>query len=81
MVHVYNKIQTNQYVVVATWDCKVYMGLLLANTSNYIVLKNIEVHELGDTTKTYMIPRIVIDKADIELLTPVKYIPIEERIK
>lgn len=57
------------------------MGNLLANTSNYIVLKNIEVHELGDTTKTYMIPRIVIDKADIELLTPVKYIPIEERIK
>ena len=77
----YNTIQTNQYVVVATWDCKVYMGLLLANTSNYIVLKNIEVYELSNTTKTYMIPRIVIDKADIELLTPVKYIPVEERLK
>ena len=57
------------------------MGNLLANTSNYIVLNNIEVYKLGDTTKTYMIPRIVIDKANIELLTPVKYIPIEERIK
>lgn len=57
------------------------MGNLLANTSNYIVLNNIEVYELGDTTKTYMISRIVIHKADIELLTPVKYIPIEERIK
>ena len=57
------------------------MGLLLANTSNYIVLNNIEVYELGDTTKTYIIPRMVINKADIELLTPVKYIPIEERIK
>lgn len=77
----YNKIQTNQYVVVATRDCKVYMGNLLANTNNYVVLKNVEVYELGDPTKTYMIPRIVIDKADIELLTPVKYIPIEERIK
>lgn len=57
------------------------MGNLLANTSNYIVLNNIEVYELGDTTKTYVIPRMAIDKADIELLTPVKYIPIEERVK
>lgn len=77
----YNTVQTNQYVVVATWDCKVYMGILLANTSNYVVLKNIEVYELGDTTKTYIIPRMALDKADIELLTPVKYIPIEERVK
>ena len=77
----YNTIQTNQYVVVATWDCKVYMGNLLANTNNYVVLNNIEVYELGDTTKTYIIPRMVLDKANIELLTPVKYIPIEERIK
>lgn len=81
MLKVYNTIQTNQYVVVATWDCKVYMGILLANTSNYVVLKSVEVYQLGDTTKTYMIPRIAIDKANIELLTPVKYIPIEERIK
>lgn len=77
----YNTVQTNQYVVVATWDCKVYMGNLLANTNNYVVLNNIEVYELGDTTKTYIIPRMVIDKANIELLTPVKYIPVEERIK
>ena len=76
----YNNISTNQYVIVATWDCKVYMGLLLANTSNYVVIKNVEVYELGVTTKTYMIPRIVIDKADIELLTVVKYMPIEERL-
>lgn len=77
----YNKIQTNQYVVVATWDCKVYMGNLLANTNNYVAINNVEVYELGTTTKTYIIPRMVINKADIELLTPVKYIPIEERIK
>lgn len=77
----YNTVQTNQYVVVATWDCKVYMGIILANTSNYVVLKNVEVYELGNTTKTYIIPRMVIDKTDIELLTPVKYIPVEERIK
>ena len=57
------------------------MGILLANTSNYVVLKNVEVYELGDTTKTYMIPRMAINKANIELLTPVKYIPVEERIK
>lgn len=57
------------------------MGNLLANTSNYVVLNNIEVYELGDTTKTYMIPRMAINKADIELLTPVKYIPVEERLK
>lgn len=57
------------------------MGIILANTSNYVVLKSVEVYELGDTTKTYIIPRMVIDKANIELLTPVKYIPIEERIK
>lgn len=57
------------------------MGILLANTSNYVVLKNVEVYELGNTTKTYIIPRMVIDKANIELLTPVKYIPIEERLK
>ena len=57
------------------------MGIILANTSNYVVLKNVEVYELGDTTKTYIIPRMAIHKADIELLTPVKYIPIEERIK
>lgn len=57
------------------------MGIILANTSNYVVLKNVEVYELGDTTKTYIIPRMVIDKTDIELLTPVKYIPIEERVK
>lgn len=77
----YNTVQTNQYVVVATWDCKVYMGNLLANTNNYVVLNNIEVYELGDTTKTYIIPRMVINKADIELLTPVKYILVEERVK
>lgn len=76
----YNNISTNQYVIVATWDCKVYMGLLLANTSNYVVIKNVEVYELGVTTKTYMIPRIAIDKAAIELMTPVKYMPIEERL-
>ena len=57
------------------------MGNLLANTNNYVVLNNIEVYELGNTTKTYIIPRMVIDKANIELLTPVKYIPVEERIK
>lgn len=57
------------------------MGNLLANTSNYVVLNNIEVYELGDTTKTYVIPRMAIHKADIELLTPVKYIPVEERLK
>lgn len=57
------------------------MGIILANTSNYVVLKSVEVYELGDTTKTYIIPRMVIDKTDIELLTPVKYIPVEERIK
>ena len=77
----YNTIQTNQYVVVATYDCKVYMGILLANTNNYVAIKNVEVYELGDTTKTYMIPRMVIDKANIELMTPVKYIPVEERLK
>ena len=77
----YNTVQTNQYVVVATWDCKVYMGIILANTDTYILLKNVEVYELGNTTKTYIIPRMVINKADIELLTPVKYIPVEERIK
>lgn len=76
----YNTIQTNQYVVVATY-CKVYMGILLANTNNYVAINNVEVYELGDPTKTYIIPRMVIDKADIELLTPVKYIPVEERIK
>ena len=57
------------------------MGNLLANTNNYVVINNVEVYELGTTTKTYIIPRMVINKADIELLTPVKYIPIEERIK
>lgn len=57
------------------------MGNLLANTNNYVVLNNIEVYELGDPTKTYMIPRMVIDKANIELLTPVKYIPVKERLK
>lgn len=57
------------------------MGNLLANTSNYVVLNNIEVYELGDTTKTYIIPRMAINKTDIELLTPVKYIPVKERIK
>lgn len=57
------------------------MGIILANTSNYVVLKSVEVYELGNTTKTYIIPRMVIDKANIELLTPVKYIPIEERVK
>ena len=56
------------------------MGILSANRSDCVVLKNIEVYELGDTTKTYMIPRIVIDKAYIELLTVVKYMPIEERL-
>lgn len=81
MLKVYNTIQTNQYVVVATWDCKVYLGQLKANTNDYIVLKSVEVYELGNTTKTYIIPQIAIDKANIELLTPVKYIPVEERIK
>lgn len=57
------------------------MGNLLANTNNYVVINNVEVYELGDPTKTYIIPRMVIDKANIELLTPVKYIPVEERIK
>lgn len=57
------------------------MGIILANTSNYVVLKNVEVYELGATTKTYIIPRMALDKANIELLTPVKYIPIEERVK
>lgn len=57
------------------------MGNLLANTNNYVAINNVEVYELGTTTKTYIIPRMVINKADIELLTPVKYIPIEERIK
>lgn len=81
MLSVYNTIQTNQYVVVATWDCKAYLGFLKANTDTYILLNNVEVYELGDTTKTYIIPRMAIDKANIELLTPVKYIPVEERIK
>lgn len=57
------------------------MGIILANTDTYILLKNVEVYELGNTTKTYIIPRMAIDKTDIELLTPVKYIPVEERIK
>ena len=57
------------------------MGIILANTDTYILLKNVEVYELGATTKTYIIPRMAINKADIELLTPVKYIPVEERIK
>lgn len=57
------------------------MGIILANTDTYILLNNVEVYELGNTTKTYIIPRMVIDKANIELLTPVKYIPVEERIK
>ena len=77
----YNNISTNQYVVVATWDCKVYMGILSVNKNDYVGLINVEVHELGNvTTKTYMIPRIAIDKADIELLTPVQYVPIEDRL-
>lgn len=76
----YNNISTNQYVVVATWDCKVYMGILSVNKNDYVGLKSVEVCELGGTTKTYMIPRIAIDKADIELLTPVQYVPIEDRL-
>ena len=77
----YNKIQTGQHVIVATCDCKIFLGLLDVNLNDYVVLKNVEVHELGNvTTKTYMIPRIAIDKADIELLTPVQYVPIEERL-
>lgn len=76
----YNTVQTNQYVVVATY-CKVYLGFLKANTDTYILLKNVEVYELGGTVTTYFLARVNIDKADIELLTPVKYIPVEERIK
>lgn len=76
----YNKIQTGQHVIVATWDCRVYMGLLSANRSDYVGLINVEVYELGATTKTYMIPRIAIDKADIEMMTPVQYVPIEDRL-
>lgn len=81
MLSVYNTIQTNQYVVVATWDCKVYMGIILANTSDYVVLKSVEVYELGSTVTTYVLARVDIKKENIELLTPVKYIPVEERIK
>lgn len=76
----YNKIKTGQHVIVATWDCRVYMGLLEANRSDYVGLINVEVYKLGTTTKTYMIPRIAIDKADIEIMTVVKHIPIEQRL-
>lgn len=77
----YNKIPTNEYVIVATWDCKVYLGLLDVNLNDYVRLKDgVEVYELGNVTTTYMIPEITVDKADIEIMTRIYYMPIEERL-
>lgn len=76
----YNKIPTNEYVVVATWNCKVYLGLLDINLNDYVVLKEVEVYALGNVTTTYMIPEITVDKADIEIMAPIQYMTVEERL-
>lgn len=77
----YNKIPTNEYVIVATWNCKVFLGLLDVNLNDYVVLKDgVEVYELGNVTTTYMIPEITVDKADIEIMAPIQYMTVEERL-
>ena len=77
----WNKIPINERVIVAVWNCKVYQGIIIANTKEQIILDNVEVYELGNTTTTYMLDNIVIDKADIEVMAQVKVMQFEERLK
>ena len=77
----WNKIPINERVIVAVWNCKVYQGIIIANTKEEITLTNVEVYELGKITTTYMLDNIVIDKADIEVMAQVKVMQFEERLE
>ena len=76
-----NKISIGERVIVAVWNCKVYQGIIIANTKEQITLDNVEVYELGNTTTTYMLDNIVIDKADIEVMAQVKVMQFKERLE
>ena len=77
----WNKIPIGERVIVAVWNCKVYQGIIIANTKEQIILDNVEVYELGKITTTYMLDNIVIDKGDIEVMAQVKVMQFEERLK
>ena len=77
----WNKIPINERVIVAVWNCKVYQGIIIANTKEQITLTNVEVYELGKITTTYMLDNIVIDKGDIEVMAQVKVMQFEERLE
>lgn len=77
----WNKIPINERVIVAVWNCKVYQGIIIANTKEQITLTNVEVYELGKITTTYMLDNIVIDKGDIEVMAQVKVMQIKERLE
>ena len=77
----WNKIPIGERVIVAVWNCKVYQGIIIANTKEQITLDNVEVYELGSTTTTYMLDNIVIDKGDIEVMAQVKVMQFEERLE
>ena len=77
----WNKIPIGERVIVAVWNCKVYQGVIIANTKEQITLTNVEVYELGKITTTYMLDNIVIDKGDIEVMAQVKVMQFEERLE
>ena len=77
----WNKIPIGERVIVAVWNCKVYQGVIIANTKEQITLTNVEVYELGKITTTYMLDNIVIDKGDIEVMAQVKVMQFNERLE
>ena len=77
----WNSLKEDTLVMLCTWQCKCYLGRIVENTWEQLVLNDVEVYELGNTTTIHKVFLVYIPKEDIEICLPVRAMSLEERLK
>lgn len=77
----WNSLKEDTLVMLCTWQCKCYLGRIVENTWEQLVLKDVEVYELGETTTIHKEDFVYIPKEDIEIMAPVRAMALHERLK
>ena len=74
----WNTVQKNKYTIVYTYKGICYLGRVVGNTNEYVILETPEVY---DHEKLYMEEaNIKIDKLDVELMAEIRYMDTKERL-
>ena len=74
----WNTIEENKFAIVYVYQGICYLGRVVDNTDEHVVLETPEVY---DHEKLYMEEaNVTLDKIDVELMAEIRYMDLKERL-